>query len=150
MSEEHLSSQELDGLLLEEPPGEEVAAHFAACLVCRRRLEALRRAISPSALLDPPQGRREGVRKAVLAAWGAPRQARRGAWWWAAAAALVVALSLPLWRGTAPAPREVDAAEVLAQVDELLAGDPVSAAFSPELVNALAGEAEAAAAGSSS
>lgn len=147
---EHLTDDELDLLVLGEESGENAAEHAATCLVCRRRLRELQRAMSPRCELDPPVATRERVREAALAAWRAPRPAHRPVWWWAAAAALVAALALPLLQSGRPGGAEVDAAEVLAQVDALLAGDPVSAAFSAELVTALAVEHESNDAGSTS
>ncbi len=150
MKIEHLTGDELDLLLLGEEVAAPAAEHARTCLVCRRRLEELRRAMSHPGRLDPSPAARQRVRDAALAAWRAPQPLRRPVWRWAAAAALVAALSLPLLRPGGGGGGDVDAAAVLAEVDALLAADPVSAAFSSELVTALAAEHEVNGAGSTS
>ncbi len=150
MRTEHLSGDELDLLLVGEEVAAATAEHARACLMCRRRVEELRRAMTAPRDLDPSPAARRRVREAALAAWGAPQPRRRPVWWWAAAAALVVALSLPLLRFGGAGRSEVDAAAVLAEVDAVLAADPVSAAFSSELVTALAVEIAGNGAGSTS
>lgn len=142
MRVEHLTDDELDLLLLGEEDGAGAAGHASACMVCRRRLGEWQRVMSAQYQIDPSVETRERVRDAALAAWGGARPARRPAWWWAVAAALLVAMSLPLLQSGRPGGVEVDAAEVFAEVDALLAGDPVSAAFSAEVVTALAVEHE--------
>ncbi len=138
MRVEHLTDDELDSLLVEDQENSRAAEHAASCLSCRRRLGELRRALRPDEELDPPLATRVRVREAALAAWAGPQPARRPAWWWAVAAGLAAALALPLLQSGRPGGAEVDAAEVLSQVDILLAGDPVSVAFPAELVTALA------------
>lgn len=150
MRSEHLSGDELDLLLLGYGGGEEISEHAANCLLCRRRLTKLQRVLVPLAEMDPSPVARARARQAALAAWGAPPQRRRAVWWWVTAAALAAALSLPLWQWQVSSGKEVDTVEVLAQVDALLAGDPVSAVFPAELVAALAGEVEGHGAGSDS
>ncbi len=150
MKTEHLTGDELDLLLLGEEVAPATAGHARTCLVCRRRAEELRRAMSQPLGADPAPATRRRVREAALAAWAAPQPRSRSAWWWAAAAALVVALSLPLLRSGGARSGEVDAAAVLAEVDAVLAADPVSTAFSSELVSTLALEGEVAAVGSTS
>jgi|YNPBryunderm2012_1023409.scaffolds.fasta_scaffold18324_3 hypothetical protein len=150
MKTEHLTNDELDLLLLGEEVATATAEHARACLVCRRRVEEWRRAMTQPLGADPTPATRRQVREAALAAWAAPRPRRRPVWWWAAAAALVVALSLPLLRWGGGGGGEVDAVAVLAEVEALLAADPVDAAFPPDLVTALAAEPEGNGAGSTS
>lgn len=137
MRVEHLTDDELDSLLVGGEKDSQAAEHAASCLSCRRRVGELRRALRADEELDPPLATRARVREAALAAWAGPQPARRPVWWWAVAAGLAAALALPLLHSGRPGSPEVDAAEVLSQVDSLLAGDPVSAAFPTELVTAL-------------
>lgn len=150
MRVEHLTDDELDSLLVGEEENLGAAEHAASCLACRRRLGALRRALLPEQQLDPSLATRERVREAALAAWGGAQPGRRPVWRWALAAGLAAALALPLLQSSRLGTREVDAAEVLSQVDSLLAGDPVSAAFPAELVTALAAGQEVAVTGDAS
>lgn len=147
---EHLREDELDALLVGDEEYGQAAEHAASCLSCRRRVGELRRALRADDELDPSLATRARVRQAALAAWAMPQPARRPVWWWAVAAGLVAALALPLLQSGQPDSADVDAAEVLSQVDTLLAGDPVSAAFPAELVTALAAGQEVAARGDAS
>lgn len=147
---EHLSDNEFELLLLGEELDADAAEHARACLVCRRQVDEWRRTVSQLQGVDAAPAVRQRVREAALAAWGVEQARRRPVWWWAAAAALVAAASLSLLQGRGERGGEDDAIAVLAEVDALLAVDPVSTAFSSELVSALAVEPEVRVNGSTS
>lgn len=141
MRKKHLSDNQFELLLLGEELEADAAEHTRACVVCRRRVDEWRRTISELQGRDPAPAVRQRVREAALAAWGV-EPGRRRTVWWAAAAALVAAVSLSLLQGRGERGGEEDAIVVLAEVDALLAVDPVSTAFSSELVSVLAVEPE--------
>lgn len=149
MRQEHLSGHELDVLVAGGSGEAGAAEHLSACLHCRARLEAVRGAIHASRLPDLHEAARERAREAALEVLARRRWVARP-WLWAAAAALVVAALGP-WalRSSQPA-QHVDASKVLAQVNSVLDQDPVSSAFSSDVVSVIAPNADGSEEGSAS
>jgi hypothetical protein len=131
MSTVHLTSEELDLLVIGEELPAERALHMGACLVCRRRHAELAAAIAGAALPDPQPERLERVREAALSSLGHARR-RTPAWLAAAAALLLAAVSAVFLAPRSQAPA-FDADAVLMEVDEVLSRDPL-AAFADEAV----------------
>ncbi len=125
MSQEHLSSQEVDLVLLGEELAAERARHLASCVACRRRRDDLADAIAGAREADPSEAARARARAAALAA--APRQRTTLRWWLAAAAALVLVVLAAVFVAPTLQPRPVDTDAVLLEVDEVLARDPLAA-----------------------
>ena len=129
MSTVHLTSEELDLLLLGEGLPADRAMHLGSCLVCRRRRDRIAAAISGAAPPDPDAAVLERVRAAALAAAGHGR--RRARWWLAAAAALLLTALAAVFLAPRPRPVAFDTDAILLEVDEVLARDPL-AAFADE------------------
>ena len=134
MTMKHLRDDELDRALAGETLPAAAAEHLASCLVCRRRRDAFLAAAAGARGADPDEATRRRVREAALASWGG-RSHRRHWVRWAAAAAAVVALAiLPLLHGHTAAPK-LNTDAVLAEVNAVLAQDPLSAVASEDVVN---------------
>jgi len=132
MSTSHLTTDELDLVLLGEGLAAERAMHLGACLACRRRRDALAAAIHDAGSADPDLAVRERVRAAALAAAG--RRARRPRRWLAAAAALLVAVLAVLFLAQRPRGAALDTDAILLEVDEVLARDPLTAFADEDVV----------------
>lgn len=129
MSTAHLTSEELDLVMLGEGLPAERAMHLGACLVCRHRRDELEAAIDGARLPDPDVETRERIREAALTALGHGRH--RARWWLAAAAALLLTALAAVFLAPRPQPAAVDTEAILLEVDEVLARDPL-AAFADE------------------
>ena len=137
MSIMHLTDEEVDLVLIGEELPAEAAAHLSSCLVCRRRRDSFLAAVDGALGEDPGEAIRARVRERALSAWGGA--SRRPHWvrWLAAAAAVAVLSVLPLLRGGLTSRPKIDTDAVLTEVDEVLSRDPLSAAATEEVVEAV-------------
>jgi predicted anti-sigma-YlaC factor YlaD len=135
MTIRHLSDDELDLALAGEPSSADAAGHLASCVACRRRRDAFLAAVDGAGGEDPSESTRARVRERAIAAWGAARPRRRWARWAAAAAAVLVLALLPLLRGRVGPTSRLNPDAVLADVDRVLAQDPLSAVAPEDVVN---------------
>ena len=129
MSTAHLTSEELDLVMLGEDLPADRAMHLGGCLACRRRRDDLVAAISGARVADPDEDVRARTRNAALAEGG--HRHARPRWWLAAAAALLLTAFAAVFLATRPQPVAVDTEAILLEVDEVLARDPL-AAFADE------------------
>ena len=134
MSNLHLNEGELNLVVLGEDLPPDAAAHFADCLVCRRRRDAFLALAEAARGADPDEATRVRLREGALAAWGAPRR-RHPVRWLVASAAMIVVSLLPLVLHRTAAPPAVNADTVLLEVNQVLERDPLSALASEELVD---------------
>ena len=135
MNTPHCSEAELDALAAGEPLDHAAGEHVRGCTQCRDRLEFFAGAVGAAGAAASP----EKVARQVLAD-AMDRWRRPGARaWWAAAALVLVALAAGVWLRPAPRGR-VDPAGVLAEVDAVLAQDPVALVASEDLLALLAAE----------
>jgi len=125
MSGAHLTSEELDLVLIGEGLPVARAGHLSECLLCRRRRDELAAAIHGAALPDPGPAARARVRAAALSEAMALRPSRR--WWPAAAAALILVAAAAVFVPTATRQPAVDTDAILLEVDEVLSRDPLAA-----------------------
>ncbi len=134
---EHLTDGELDRALGGEELPEAAAEHLDSCIACRLRRDAFTAAVTGLDGPDPDEATRARVRERALAAWSGA--ARRPHWvrWLAAAAALVVLALLPLLRSELAGRPKINTDAVLTEVDDVLARDPLDAAASREVVEAV-------------
>ena len=137
MNIRHLTDGELDLALIGEELPAEAAAHLSSCLVCRRRRDSFLAAVAGALGEDPDEATRARVREQALSAWGGA--SRRPHWvrWLTAAAAVVVLSVLPLLHGGLTSRPKIDADAVLTEVDDVLSRDPLSAAASEEVIEAV-------------
>lgn len=141
MSQGHLSSQEIELVLLGEGLAAERALHLARCVACRRRRDELTDAIAGARQADPSEAVRSRARAVALAA--APRRRADLRWWLAAAAALVLAVLTAIFVAPALRPHPVDTDAVLLEVDEVLARDPLAAMADEGVVEVVVADAAA-------
>ena len=142
MSTAHLTSEELDLVMLGEGLPAARAMHLGGCLVCRRRRDELVAVIAGARAADPPEEVRARIRNAALAASG--HRDARPRWWLAAAAALLLAAFAAVFVATRPQPVTVDTEAILLEVDEVLARDPLTAFADESVVEVLVAESAAA------
>lgn len=137
MTTPHLTDGELDALLAGEPLAGERAVHARDCAACARRHDAFLAAVHGA---GSRAGSEEAAGRAVAAALSRWRR-DAPSWWWSlpAAAALVVAAGLGTWlQPVSPPP--LDQGAVLAEVDALLAQDPVALVAAEDLLDLLTEE----------
>jgi hypothetical protein len=113
--------------------------HLASCLVCRRRRDGFLAAVEQAREDDPGEETRERVRAEALARWGeggARRSTRR---WWLAAAAVLLLVLLPVWHERSQVEQAAfNTDAVLAEVDAVLASDPLAVMASEAVVDVVA------------
>lgn len=137
MSTSHLIEEELDLLLAGEELSSERMAHVLDCAACRARRENVLRAVAGAGAVIAPPETADRVLAAALGRW----RPAGPAWWWSlpAAAVLVLAVGLGVWSRPAPEPA-LDSVAILAEVDALLAQDPVALVVSEALLDLLTEE----------
>ena len=125
MSTPHLTSEELDLVLLGEGLAADRAMHLGECLPCRRRRDEIAAAIAGGRLPDPDEETLARVRGG-----GLPELVLGGGharWWLAAAAVLALTALLVVFLAPRPRPAAIDTDAILLEVDEVLARDPLTA-----------------------
>lgn len=136
MNTPHLSEAHLDALAAGESPGDAAAEHARSCTACRDRLEFFAAAVGAAGVAASPDAVARQVLLDALAGW---RRPLARVWWAVAAALVLVALAAGVW--LRPAHRaKVDPADVLAEVDTVLAQDPVALVASEDLLALLVAE----------
>jgi hypothetical protein len=139
MSLAHLSSAEIDLLVVGEGLAPDRATHVVSCAECRRRRDELAGAIAGARAADPPPAAREAARAAALAI--AFRRTPPVRWWLAVAAAVALLLAAAMFVVPALQPRPVDTDAVLLEVDEVLARDPLAAMADESVVEVVVADA---------
>ena len=140
---EHLKDDELDLAIIGEELPATAAEHLASCVACRRRRDSFLAAVRGAGAADPDATTRARVREQALAAWSGRPARPHWVRWLAAAAAVVVLGLLPVLRSELAERPKIDTDAVLAAVDDVLARDPLDAAASREVVEAVAPAPEA-------
>jgi hypothetical protein len=133
MNIRHLSDDELDHWLTDESLSTELALHATSCVVCRRRRDAFLAAVEELQGAEPGEAVRERVRQAALDAWSG-RPARIWGRWALAAAAVLLLAVLPFARSHHTQAVQLNPDSVLAEVDQVLDRDPLSAVAPADLV----------------
>jgi hypothetical protein len=137
MSIEHLTDDELDLALVGEELPAPAAAHLSSCLVCRRRRDSFLAAVDGALGEDPDEATRTRIREQALSAWSGGSRKSHLVQWLAAAAAVVVLSLLPLLGSNFVSRPKINTDAVLTEVDDVLSRDPLSAAASEEVVEAV-------------
>ena len=137
MSTSHLVDEELELLLAGEELPPDRMAHAADCAECRSRQERFTLAVAGAATRSASRESADRALTSALDRW----HGAGPAWWWSlpAAAVLVLAVGLGVWLRPAPEPA-LDPVAVLADVDALLAQDPVALVVSEDLLDLLTEE----------
>ena len=143
MSTPHLTSEELDLVLLGEGLAADRAMHLGECLPCRRRRDEIAAAIAGGRLPDPDEETLARVRGAALTELGHRRGHAR--WWLAAAAALLLTALLVVFLAPRPRPAAIDTDAILLEVDEVLARDPLTAFADEDVVEVVVADGASAA-----
>jgi len=137
MNRGHLSDDELDRALAGERLESERDEHVKTCIPCRRRRDLFVAAVERARVADPDREGRDRVRTAALDRWGEERPLhRRLRWWLAVAAVLVLVALLTVAHGPTDPPAGMNVDAVLADVDDVLSRDPLTA-MAPEDVLAV-------------
>jgi hypothetical protein len=145
MSTVHLTTEEIDLVLIGDGLPPERAAHLAGCVACRRRLDDLGAAIAGAREAEPDELALVRARRAALTAQVRRRSHLRR--WLAAAAVLVLVTLVAVFVVPALRPHRttVDTDAVLLDVDRVLARDPLTAMADESVVDVVvAGSTETA------
>lgn len=135
MNDRHLYDDEFEAVLCGAGIPADRAVHLSVCRACQARRDGFLLLMDEIRGEDPPEAETKAVRERALDRWQADASHRPVARWWLAAAAVLVLALVPLslHHREQPATPTFNAAAVLADVDQVLERDPLTA-MSPEAV----------------